>query len=201
MMAELTRPIPAVPASVTVGVLATLSMDAVFLAASQIGGARFTSDKVGLEIVGRWAAGLACGRYAHDDMAAEPVLRGEAALGLAVHYLTGIALTQAYYRLLRRIGREPGVLSATAFGTATALLPLLVMYPSWGLGPLGLRSGEAPRLMRIMLLGHTAFGAAIGLWTALLSRDGVDVLAAATIAPESRAGHRCSASNSEPGPD
>jgi hypothetical protein len=103
-------------------------------------------------------------------MAAEPALRGEAALGLAVHYLTGVTLTQAYYEALRRGGRKPGVLSATAFGAATALLPLLVMYPSWGLGPFALRSGEAARLLRIMLLGHTAFGTAIGVWTTLLCR-------------------------------
>jgi hypothetical protein len=169
-MAGLTRPISALPASVTVGVLATLSMDAFFLAASQLGGARFTSDKVGLELVGRWAGGLARGRLRHQDLAAEPALRGEAALGLAVHYLTGIALTQAYYVLLRRGGLKPGVLSSTAFGVATALLPTLILYPSWGLGPFALRSGEAARLLRIMVLGHTAFGTAIGVWTTLLRR-------------------------------
>lgn len=161
---------PPVPASVGVGVLATLSMDAVFVAAGRFGGARFTSDKVGLELVGRWAAGLARGRYRHDDLATESAVRGEAALGLAVHYLTGITLTKAYDELLRRAGREPGMMSATAFGAATALLPLLVLYPSWGLGPFALRSGDASRLARIMLLGHTSFGAAIGLWTTVLSR-------------------------------
>jgi hypothetical protein len=169
-MAAITRPIAAVPASVTVGVLATLSMDAVFLAAGQLGGASFTSDKIGLDLVGRWAGGLARGRLRHADMAAGPALRGEAAMGLAVHYLTGIALTQAYYEALHRGGRKPGVLSATVFGAATTVLPLLVMYPSWGLGPFAVRSGEAARLLRIMLLGHTAFGAAIGLWTMLLNR-------------------------------
>ena len=172
-MAEITRPIAAVPASVTVGVLATLSMDAFFLAASQLGGSRFTSDKIGLDLVGRWTAGLARGQCQHEDIAGEPALRGEAVLGLAVHYLTGVMLTQAYYEALRRGGRKPGVLSATAFGAATALLPLLVMYPSWGLGPFAARSGEAARLLRIMLLGHTAFGAAIGLWTMLLDRSRV----------------------------
>jgi hypothetical protein len=42
------------------------------------------------------------------------------------------------------------------------------MYPSWGLGPLGLRSGECARLVRLMLIGHTAFGAAIGAWSRIL---------------------------------
>jgi hypothetical protein len=154
-----------------VGILATLSMDVVFVAASLLGGARFTTDKVALQLVGRWTAGLARGRYGHEDIAAEPALRGEAALGLAVHCLTGIALTETYYALLRRRRGKPGLATATAFGAATALLPLLVMYPAWGLGPFGLRSGEAARLVRIMTLGHAAFGTAIGVWTRLLCQE------------------------------
>lgn len=82
-----------------------------------------------------------------------------------MHCLTGITLTQVYHQMLRRRGRSPDLISATVFGAATALLPLLVLYPSWGLGPFALRSGEARRLTRVMLLGHSAFGAAIGLWT------------------------------------
>jgi hypothetical protein len=169
-MDALRRSPAAVPASVTVGVLATLTMDVAFVAASSLGGKAFTSDKVGLEFVGRWAAGLARGRCRHEDIARAPAVPGEAALGLAVHYLTGITLTQAYYEALRRGDREPGVASATAFGAATALLPLLVMYPSWGLGPFAVRSDEAWRLVRLMAFGHSVFGAGIGLWTVLLRR-------------------------------
>lgn len=164
------RLIRTVPKSVTVGVLATLTMDGFFVAASRLGGERYASDKVGPELVGRWAAGLARARYRHEDIAAEPAIPGEVALGLAVHYLTGIALTQAYYVALERFRLKPGVMSATSYGVATALLPTLVMYPSWGLGPFALRSDDAARLLRIMVLGHTVFGAAIGLWTGLLPR-------------------------------
>jgi hypothetical protein len=38
------------------------------------------------------------------------------------------------------------------------------MFPSMGYGWFGLRSGDAARLNRIMLLGHAAFGIGIGLW-------------------------------------
>jgi hypothetical protein len=161
--------VAALPASVRVGVAATVTMDATFLTAGIVRSEEFSSDKIGLELVGRWAAGLARGQYRHDDLPSEPPVPGEAALGLAVHVLTGIALTQAYYAMLRPAGRRPGPVTATAYGAATALLPLLVMYPSWGLGPCAVRSGEARRLMRIMLLGHSAFGAGIGLWTLLLA--------------------------------
>ena len=44
------------------------------------------------------------------------------------------------------------------------MLPLLVMFPSMGYGWFGPRSGEAARMDRIMLVGHTAFGVGIGLW-------------------------------------
>ena len=160
-----------VPTSVSVGVLATLTMDAAFVAASRLGGAAFDSTKVGPELVGRWAVGLARRQLRHADIEAEEPVRGEALAGLAVHYVTGITLTQVYYELLRRRGPgSGGVAAASAYGAATALLPLLVMYPSWGIGVFGLRSGEAARLARIMLLGHTAFGAGIGLWTAVLRR-------------------------------
>ena len=63
--------VPAVPTSVCVGVLATLTMDVAFVAASRLGGAAFTSDKIGPELVGRWAVGLARGRLRHDDIETE----------------------------------------------------------------------------------------------------------------------------------
>lgn len=161
--------IVAVPTSVPVGVLATLSMDAVFVLAALAGGDRFASDKAGLEPVGRWAGGMARGRIRYDDITQEPALRGEALIGLAVHYFTGVALAAAYLRLTRGRGRGPGVLNGAVFGAATALLPELVMYPCWGLGPFALRSDETLRLARLMLLGHTTFGAALGLWSAALA--------------------------------
>jgi hypothetical protein len=152
------------PSSVVIGVLATITMDAAFVAASRLGGEAFTTDKIGPELVGRWAGGLARGRWRHDDIAAEPGLRGEAAIGLATHYATGVALTYAYLLALRRLGRRPGAVTATAYGAATALLPFLIMYPSWGYGCCGRRSGDAARMARVMLLGHTVFGAGIGVW-------------------------------------
>ena len=93
-------------------------------------------------------------------------MRGELWIGLAAHYLTGITLTTAYLEAARRSGRRPGFADGTAYGLATAVLPLLIMYPSMGYGWCGLRSGDARRLGCSMLLGHAAFGAGIGLWAA-----------------------------------
>ena len=64
------------PASVAVGVLATITMDAWFVAAARLGGEALTSDKVGPDLVGRWAGGLARGEWRHRDIAAAPAHEG-----------------------------------------------------------------------------------------------------------------------------
>jgi hypothetical protein len=153
-----------VPAGVPAGVLATITMDGAMVAASRLGGKAFTSDRLDPDVIGRWAADLVRGRSRHDDITSEPARRGELALGILTHYVTGIILTQAFLLLPRRGNGRPSLAAGTAFGIATAALPLLVLFPSLGYGWFGLRSGEAARLDRIMLLGHTAFGVGIGLW-------------------------------------
>lgn len=153
-----------VPAGVPAGILATITMDVAMVAAAGCGGTAFTSDRLDPRMIGRWAAGLARGRWRHRDIRAEPPRREDLALGMLTHYVTGIALTEAFLLLPRRGADGPSLLGGLGFGIATAALPLLVMFPSMGYGPLGLRTGEAARLGRTMLLGHLAFGTGIGLW-------------------------------------
>jgi len=155
-----------------VGVAATVTMDVAMVAAAKLAGGAFASEKNSPEAIGRWAAGLCRGRWRSEDVSAEPPVRGELWLGLAAHYLTGVVLTEAYLAALRRSGLRPGVAGATAYGIATAVLPLLLMYPSMGYGCCGRRSGDARRLVSSMLLGHAAFGAGIGLWAAATRRTG-----------------------------
>ena len=57
---------------------------------------------------------------------------------------------------------------------ATAALPLLVMFPSMGYGLGGRQSEDARRMRSVMLLGHTAFGAGIGLCTAGYQTHGMN---------------------------
>jgi hypothetical protein len=161
-----------IPAGVPAGVLATITMDMAMEAASRLDQSAFTSDRLSLDMIGRWASDLLRGRWRHADIRAEPVRRGGLALGLATHYATGITLTEAFLLLPRGEARPPTFAAGLAFGIATAALPLLVMFPSMGYGPFGLRSGDATRLGRIMLLGHTAFGVGIGLWAPCFARRG-----------------------------
>ncbi len=153
-----------VPAGVPAGVLATITMDVAMVAAARLGGSALYSRRLGPDMVGRWVAGLLRGRWRTGGITADPARRGELALGLLTHYATGIILTQAFLLPPRRGHGRPGFAAGTAFGLATAVLPLLVMFPSMGYGWFGLRTGEAARLNRIMFLGHAAFGIGIGLW-------------------------------------
>jgi hypothetical protein len=153
-----------VPSGVPAGVLATVTMDVAMVAAGSLGGSAFTSDRLGPDMIGRWAAGLLRGRWRRSDISREPAQRGELALGLATHYATGVALTQAFLLTPRRWSGRRSFLTGTAYGISTAVLPLVMMFPSMGYGWFGLRSGEGGRLNRIMLVGHVAFGVGIGLW-------------------------------------
>jgi hypothetical protein len=170
-MAGAARPSAGVPAGLSVGVLATFTMDLAMVAAAKLDPDRFADDRLGPKTIGRWVASCRLGVLRSDDIAQEPAKTGEAAIGMAAHYATGLALTWIYFLALRMRGRRSSLSKATAYGATTALLPLLVMYPAWGYGAFGLRDPDAARLARAMLLGHTAFGAGIGLWTALLCRD------------------------------
>ena len=119
--------------------LATITMDAAMVAAGRLARSTFVSDRLGPDMIGRWAGGLLRGRWRHDDIRSAPAQRGEPGLGLLTHYATGVVLTQAFLLLSRRRSRRPGFVAGTAYGIATAVLPLLVMFPSMGYGWLGLR--------------------------------------------------------------
>lgn len=144
------------------GALATVTMDATMVLAGMAGGPSFNSDRLAPEMIGRWAAGLLRGQFRHQDISVEGPIRGELALGLVTHYATGIGLTAAFMLARRRAAGR--FREAVAYGVATSVLPLMVLFPSLGYGWFGTRSGEALRLTRIMLVGHVAFGAGIGIW-------------------------------------
>lgn len=154
-----------VPAAVRAGVGATVVMDASMLLAGLLAPRVLATDKLDVNLIGRWVGGLGRGIPAGGDITGLPAVRGETALGFATHYLTGIALTQVYLAGARRAGVAPGPVTAIGFGVATAVLPLFVMFPSMGYGVAGRHSGDALRMSAVMLLGHSAFGAGIGLLT------------------------------------
>lgn len=148
--------------AVASGVLATVTMDVAMGLAPIFGGTAFNPPRLKPQMIGRWVKDLARGHLLNEDILAETPGRGELAIGMLTHYATGTGLTMAFMAIPR--DRPPRLREATVYGVATSTLPLLVMFPSMGYGFAGQRSGEAGRLVRVMLLGHVAFGLGIGIW-------------------------------------
>lgn len=144
------------------------------VAASRLAPAVLATEKLDVNLIGRWVGGLGRRPRRGGDITGAPAVPGEVALGLATHYLAGIALTRVYFTSLERLGVQPGPVKATAFGLATAVLPLMVMFPSMGYGFWGRDSGDVRRMSSVMLLGHTAFGAGIGLCTVAYQTQGMN---------------------------
>jgi len=62
----------------------------------------------------------------------------------------------------------PTALSAILYGTATTALPWFLMFPSQGMGWLGLDAPSDAHLARASLFNHIIFGVGIALWIAVI---------------------------------
>jgi hypothetical protein len=153
---------------VIVGILATVTMDVVAVIALRIGIAGRGPRRTGPDLIGRWIGYLLRGKFKHTDILQTPPVRGELVLGLAAHYLIGIALTLMYLGLLVVTHATPTALSAILYGTATTALPWFLMFPSQGMGWLGRNAPDDAHLARVSLFNHIIFGLGIALWMAVL---------------------------------
>src|SRR5947207_15498834 len=97
-----------------------------------------------------------------------PPLRGQLVLGLAAHYLIGIALTLVYIGLLVVAHATPTALSAILYGTATTAFPWFLMFPSQGMGWLGRDAPGDTHLAPVSRINHTIFGLGIALCMAAI---------------------------------
>ena len=151
-----------------VGILATVTMDAVAVIGLRLGIAGRGPRRTGPDLIGRWGGYLLQGKFRHSDILRTPPLRGELLLGFVAHYSIGTVLTLIYFGLLT-VGRAtPSALSAIVYGTATTILPWFVMFPSQGMGWLGWEVPGDSHLARASLFNHIMFGLGIALWTAVI---------------------------------
>jgi len=153
---------------VIVGVLATVTMDAVAVIALRLGIGGRGQRRTGPDLIGRWVGYLLQGKFRHTDILQTPPLRGELLLGFTAHYLIGIVLTLVYLGFLVVTHTMPTALSAILYGTATTVLPWFVMFPSQGMGWLGWEAPGDAHLARASLFNHIVFGLGIALWTAVI---------------------------------
>jgi hypothetical protein len=87
-------------------------MDVVAVIALRFGIAGRGPRRTNPDSIGCWIGYLLRGKFRHTDILQTPPLRGELVLGLAAHYLIGIAITLAYLGLLVMAHARPTALSA-----------------------------------------------------------------------------------------
>lgn len=146
-----------------IGIGATATMDAWLLLMKRL--KRPTPD---FALVGRWVGHMRHGRWAHDPIAKAAPVRGERALGWALHYATGVAFAALLVALCGTAwARDPSLLPALGVGMATVLVPLLVMQPAMGAGIASRRTPAPLQNCLRSLINHTAFGFGLYLAAAL----------------------------------
>ena len=151
-----------------VGVLATLSMDIVAMIAFRFGIAGRGPRRTGPDLIGRWVGYVFQGKLRHTDILQTPPLRGELSLGFAAHYAIGIVLTLLYLGIFVVVHAKPTALSDILYGAATTVLPWVLMFPSQGMGWLGLKAPGSAHLALISLFNHIIFGLGLAVWMAVL---------------------------------
>lgn len=145
---------------VLMGIGATAVMDAWlwFLKRMNLPGLNFA-------YVGRWVGHWRQGKWAHDSIAKAAPVKGELALGWAIHYATGIAFAGLLVSIVGSAwASSPRLLPALAVGIATVAAPLLVMQPAMGGGIASSRTPTPVRNCLRSLANHTVFG--LGLYLA-----------------------------------
>jgi Protein of unknown function (DUF2938) len=143
-----------------IGIGATAAMDAWLLLLK-----RLKRPALNFALVGRWVGHIARGRWSHDAIARAAPVRGERALGWALHYATGVAFAALLVALSGTAWmRNPSLLPALAVGVGTVALPLFVMQPAMGAGIASSRTPTPLKNCLRSLTNHAVFG--VGLYLA-----------------------------------
>lgn len=149
--------------TVAIGIGATAVMDLWLTLLKAIG-----VPSLNFALLGRWVGHMPHGRWVHDGIAKAAPVRGELALGWAVHYLTGIVFAVLLAALAGPHWLSaPSLLPALCLGVGTVIVPLFVMQPAMGAGVASSRT-KTPALNCLKsLANHTVFG--LGLYAAALA--------------------------------
>lgn len=143
-----------------IGLGATAAMDAWLLLLK-----RLNVPTLNFALVGRWFGHMARGRWAHDAIAQAAPVRGERALGWAVHYATGVAFAALLLALAGpQWALSPSLAPALGVGIGTAVVPLFVMQPAMGAGIASSRTPTPLKNCLRSLTNHAVFG--VGLYLA-----------------------------------
>jgi hypothetical protein len=154
-----------VVSGVIAGILGTLMMDSLNLLFARAG----MITKIDVAMIGRMAVGWVRGRFRYGHPSEVEPVAHEKLYGYVTHYAIGVVLAVPFvlgwYFLL---GGPPSPLWAIAYGVATTVASWFFVYPSMGLGVLGLRSDEGIKNPLTSLANHLFYGLGIAVGIALV---------------------------------
>lgn len=112
---------------------------------------------------GRWFGHVFKGRLFHDDIGAVAPVRGELALGWALHYGVG-AIYGIVFAVLAGVVwiAKPDFLSVWIFSLITIAAGWFLLQPGMGLGWAAAKTPNPWKVRMLGLAAHTVF--AIGMW-------------------------------------
>jgi uncharacterized membrane protein YeaQ/YmgE (transglycosylase-associated protein family) len=149
---------------VVAGVLGTLVMDSLNHLFARTG----MLSKIDMGMLGRMSAGWARGRFCYGHPDEMKQVANEQIYGYITHYAIGVGLAVVYmlgWDIL--VGGPASPVWALAYGVATTVASLFLVYPSMGLGMLGRRSPDGIRSPLSSLANHLFFGMGMAIAVAL----------------------------------
>jgi hypothetical protein len=152
---------------VLAGLLGTLAMDWLNLLFARTG----TISKIDVGMIGRMAAGWAHGRFRYGHPGDMEQVENEVLYGYVTHYAIGVVLAVPFvlgWNLL--VGGLPSPGWAIVYGIATTGASWFFVYPSMGLGALGLQSPEGIENPLSSLANHLFYGVGIAVGIMLGAR-------------------------------
>lgn len=149
------------------GIVGAVLMDITEMLAARVG----LTSGVNVALVGRWALGLARGRWAHADIAGSRPRPGEVRMGWAFHFLVGgggVALMYAAFAPATSMATPLHHLwGGVVFGAATSVLPWLVLLPAFGWGWFGRQGPQGSNALLASAVSHVPYGLGVGVVMAL----------------------------------
>jgi len=153
---------------VLIGIGATVVMDVWSMILKGLG-----ITTLDYSMVGRWAGHLRHGTLAHASIGKASPVRGELALGWAIHYAVGIAFAALLVSIYGvQWLHDPQWLPALMVGTLTVVIPYFVMQPAMGAGVAASRTPTPWRNRLRSVLSHGVFGVGLYLSAVVLSQVG-----------------------------
>ena len=149
---------------VVAGVLGTLAMDSLNHLFARAG----VLVAIDVKMIGRMSAGWARGRFRYRHPGEMRPVANERVYGYLTHYAIGVGLAVPFvlgWDLL--VGGPASPLWALAYGVATTVASLFLVFPSMGLGAFGRRSPEGIRSPLSSLANHLFYGVGMAVAVAL----------------------------------